>query len=55
MRDDVAQGLRKVVRCPDSQFNFGGKFSPSDYQAESFRFIGSINITYTINGRNFEI
>ena len=44
---------RKVVKCPKSQFNSGGNFSDSDYQAEEFRFIGDSNIPYTKNGRNY--
>lgn len=44
---------RKVVECPPSQFNSGGHFSKSDYQAETFRFIGNSNIPYTRHGRNF--
>ncbi len=43
---------RKVVACPRSQFEWGGYFSKSDYQAETFRFIGSSNIPYTRKGRN---
>ena len=45
---------RKVVKCPNSQFNGGGDFSDSDYQTETFRFIGISNIPYTKNGRNFK-
>lgn len=52
--DDELADPRKVVKCPKSQFNCGGNFSKSDYQAEIFRFIGDSNIPYTINGRNFE-
>lgn len=44
---------RKVVKCPESQFNCGGSFSKSDYQKETFRFIGSSHIPYTRKGRNF--
>jgi len=43
---------RKVVSCPRSQFNFS-KFSKSDYRSETFRFIGTSNIPYTKNGRNY--
>ena len=43
---------RKVVKCPRSQFNCGGRFSSSDHQTESFRFIGADNIPYTMSGRN---
>lgn len=52
--DDELADPRKVVKCPKSQFNFGGDFSESDYQAEEFRFIGYSNIPYTRNGRNFK-
>ncbi len=45
---------RKVVKCPKSQFNQAHAFSPSDYKAESFRFIGTSNIPYTINGRSYK-
>ena len=44
---------RKVVKCPASQFKFGGSFSKSDYRAETFRFIGDSPIPYTRKGRNF--
>lgn len=44
---------RKIVRCPRSQFNFGGNFSYSDYKAEIFHFWGDDNIPYTKNGRNY--
>lgn len=50
--DDELADPRKVVKCPQSQFNFGGDFSNSDFQAEEFRFIGDSNIPYTRNGRN---
>lgn len=43
---------RKVVKCPQSQFIFGGSFSKSNYRAEEFRFIGDSNIPYTLYGRN---
>jgi hypothetical protein len=44
---------RKVVKCPESQFNAGGKFSDFDHQTETFRFIGDDKVPYTKNGRNF--
>lgn len=44
---------RKVVKCPNSQFNFGGNFLPSDFQSETFRFIGNDQVPYTIGGRNY--
>ncbi len=43
---------RKVIKCPPSQFYRGGDFRPSDFQSESFRFIGASNIPYTLGGRN---
>lgn len=45
---------RKVVKCPKSQFNFGGNFSKSDFQIEEFRFIGDSTIPYTRNERNYK-
>lgn len=44
---------RKAVKCPPSQFDHGKKFSNSDYQMETFRFIGESNIPYTKFGRNY--
>jgi hypothetical protein len=44
---------RKVVKSPPSQFNFGGDFSLSDHQSESFRFIGKEITPYTKLGRAF--
>lgn len=52
--DDELQDPRKVVKCPKSQFNFGGDFLSSDYKEEAFRFIGDSNVPYTIHGRNNE-
>lgn len=52
--DDELTLPRKVVRCPRSQFDYGGKFLRSDHQSELFRFIGSENIPYTKFGRNFD-
>lgn len=49
---DTLSKPRKVVKCPNSQFSSGGNFSKSDFQAETFRFIGSSNVPYTTNGRN---
>lgn len=43
---------RKVVKCPPSQFDFGGYFSKSDHESETFRFIGSNTVPFTRNGRN---
>lgn len=43
---------RKIVKCPGSQFNLGGTFPKSDFKAETFRFIGTDNIPYTLYGRN---
>lgn len=54
MKERSGMAPRKVVKCPTSQFNFGGSFSKSDYQSETFRFIGASDIPYTINGRNFD-
>jgi hypothetical protein len=54
MREEKNMRPRKVVKCPPSQFNFGGNFSESDYRSESFRFIGSSNVPYTTNGRNYQ-
>jgi hypothetical protein len=44
---------RKVAKCPKSQFNLGGNFQKTDYQTETFRFIGSDNVPYTKNGRGY--
>lgn len=52
MGESLKHTPRKVVKCPPSQFLLGC-FSLSDYQKETFRFIGNSNIPYTLNGRNF--
>lgn len=48
---DYSLQPRKIVKCPKSQFNFGGNFCKFDYQQESFRFLGDKKIPYTTNGR----
>lgn len=53
MNESADNPPRKVVKCPRSQFNFGGKFSTLDHQKETFRFIGDDNIPYTTCGRSF--
>lgn len=45
---------RKVVKCPESQFNKIDFSRLSDHQLETFRFIGDSNIPYTKLGRNHE-
>jgi hypothetical protein len=44
---------RKVVKCPESQFNWGGFFSKTAFQSETFRFKGNCNVPYTQHGRNY--
>jgi hypothetical protein len=45
---------RKVVKCPESQFNLSGHSSPSSsHQSERFRFVGQENVPYTVGGRNY--
>lgn len=44
---------RKVVIYSPSQFGLSKNFLPSDYRAETFRFIGDSPTPYTQNGRNY--
>jgi hypothetical protein len=46
---------RKVVKCPPSQFNWGGGFSREAFQKESFRFIRDDEVPYTMNGRAYRM
>jgi hypothetical protein len=53
----VGEGVnkpRKVVKCPSSQFNFGGTFfyNSNDHRNEKWRFIDKSDMPYTIKGRS---
>jgi hypothetical protein len=52
--DDKIKIPRKVVKCPKSQFDFGGTFVSDleDHRNERWRFVGESPIPHTINGRS---